>query len=68
MSLQEIEAEALKLPEPERAKLARRLLASLGETAEVDDPILSLGSAPVICDVPDGSAEHDRHLYGSALR
>jgi hypothetical protein len=49
MSIQELEAEALKLPESERAQLAERLLASL--TTRLDsteeDPILGLGTAPV---------------------
>jgi len=65
MSIQELEAEALKLPENERARLAERLLASLStgaETAE-EDPIMGLGTAPVITGVPDGSVEHDRYLY-----
>jgi hypothetical protein len=66
MNLREIEAEALKLPEQERALLAERLLASLGEPVGpvTDDPIWGLGTAPVISGVSDGSVEHDRHLYG----
>ena len=35
--LEEVEAEALKLPPEERAHLADRLLASLSEDAEVED-------------------------------
>lgn len=70
MSIQELEAEALKLPEDERARLAERLLASLSTGAEpaADDPILGLGTAPVISGVPDGSVEHDRYLYGGSQR
>ncbi|MEW5931035.1 MAG: hypothetical protein AB1941_26525 [Gemmatimonadota bacterium] len=66
MNLREIEAEALKLPEQERALLAERLLASLGEPAGpiADDPIWGLGTAPVITGASDGSVEHGRHLYG----
>ena len=30
-----------------------------------DDPILGLGSAPVACDAPDASEQHDRYLYKS---
>ncbi len=37
LSPQQIEAEALELPASERARLARRLIASLDE--EVEDPI-----------------------------
>ena len=61
MNLPEIEAEALKLPEQERALLAERLLASLSEPAApvADDPIWGLGTAPVITGVSDGSVEHD---------
>lgn len=36
MSVQEIEAEALKLPSQERARLAHRLLVSLDEDADED--------------------------------
>jgi hypothetical protein len=70
MSLQELEAEALKLPEDERALLAERLLASLsiGSAPGDEDPIMGLGSAPVSCDVTDGSAEHDRYLYDHTQR
>ncbi|HEX8276267.1 MAG TPA: hypothetical protein VF615_26745 [Longimicrobiaceae bacterium] len=65
MTLREIEAEALKLPEQERALLAERLLASLREPAGpvADDPIWGLGTAPVVSGVSNGSVEHDRHLY-----
>ena len=64
MSVQELEAEALKLPPAERAELIRRLLARMEADGDVDDPIFGLGSAPVEVGVPDGAAEHDRHLYG----
>jgi hypothetical protein len=65
MSIREIEIEALKLPEDERARLAKRLLASLaGETAPTgDDPIFGIGRAPANCGVPDGAVDHDRYLY-----
>ncbi len=36
MSTEQIERELLKLPAPERARLAERLIASLDEEAEVD--------------------------------
>lgn len=69
MRFEELEAEALKLPEAERALLAERLLASLGVGgSEVEDPILGLGSAPVSLDSRDGSKDHDRHLYGPVDR
>lgn len=66
MSIQELEAEALKLPESERAQLAELLLASLGSGigSTEDDPILGLGTAPVVTGVIDGSVNHDRYLYG----
>lgn len=66
MSLRELEAEALKLPEEERALLAERLLASLtvrGEAAG-EDPIRGLGSAPVRIGTAHGSVEHDHYIYG----
>jgi len=64
MSIQELEDEALKLPEDERTRLAQRLLASVGHGLRAqDDPILGLGSAPVSCGTPDGSANHDAYLY-----
>jgi hypothetical protein len=64
MNLREIEAEALKLSEQERALLAERLLASIGEPAGsvADDPSWGLGTAPIVSGVSDGSVEHDRHL------
>ncbi|HEX8670540.1 MAG TPA: hypothetical protein VF710_01555 [Longimicrobium sp.] len=67
MSIQELEAEALKLPERERAKLVARLLASMRREAieAAEDPILRLGSSPVSTGVLDGAAQHDRYLYGS---
>lgn len=70
MSVQELEAEALKLPESERARLAERLLASLGARpgSVAEDPIQGLGSAPVSLDARDGSVEHDRYLYGTDER
>jgi hypothetical protein len=66
MSIQELEAEALKLPESERAQLAERLLASLGpgDGPAGEDPILGLGTSPVVTGVTDGSVDHDRYLYG----
>jgi len=67
MSIHDIEREALKLPEDERARLAERLFASLGHKTmpSGDDPIFGLGSAPVDDDdLTDGSVEHDRYLYG----
>lgn len=67
MTPKELEAEVLKLPEMQRAALAKKLLASLGEadSEDVEDPIFGLGKNPVECGVPDGSVEHDRYLYGS---
>jgi hypothetical protein len=67
MSIQELEAEALKLPEGERAKLVARLLASMSREAveAEEDPILRLGTSPVSTGVSDGAAQHDRYLYGS---
>ncbi|HET6229497.1 MAG TPA: hypothetical protein VFE05_05405 [Longimicrobiaceae bacterium] len=67
MSLQELETEALKLPESERAVLAERILASLaaGSAPLADDPVFGLGRAPVSCGAPRASVEHDRYLYGS---
>ncbi|HEX8450692.1 MAG TPA: hypothetical protein VF647_01280 [Longimicrobium sp.] len=68
MSIQELEAEALKLPEGERAKLVARLLASMRREAieAAEDPIMRLGNSPVSTGVSDGAAQHDRYLYGSA--
>ena len=51
MRVEEIEAEAMRLPEPERVRLAS------------DDPIFGLGSSPVSSGAPDGSREHDRYVY-----
>ena len=67
MSIHDIEVEALKLPEEERAQLAERLLASLGRKAPIpeDDPIFGIGKAPIECGVTDGSVEHDRYIYGN---
>jgi hypothetical protein len=68
MSIHEIEIEALKLPEDERARLAERLLASLNRervpTGEY--PIFGIGRNPVACGVTDGSVEHDRYIYQQA--
>lgn len=65
MSIHDIEIEALKLPEDERARLAERLFASLSRKTMPagDDPIFRLGSSPVDTGVPDGSEEHDYYLY-----
>jgi len=65
MNVDDIETEALKLPEDERARLAERLLASLGRgtVATGEDPIHRIGTAPVDCGVSDGSVEHDRYIY-----
>jgi len=65
MTYQEIEEEALKLPEQERRTLAERLMVSLGRVAEssVVDPIFALGANPVRCDAPEGASEHDVYLY-----
>jgi hypothetical protein len=65
MSIHEIEIEALKLPEDERARLAERLLASLSRKVSPagEDPIFGIGRAPVECGVTDGSVEHDRYIY-----
>jgi hypothetical protein len=65
MSIHELEAEALKLPEDERARLAERLLASLGRemVPTGEDPIFGIGRSPVDCGVTDGSVEHDRYIY-----
>lgn len=65
MSVQELEAEVLKLSAPEREELIRRLLARLGEDASAD-PLLGLGVDPVVCGVADASAHHDRYLYDAA--
>lgn len=67
MRVEEIEAEAMSLPEPERARLANRLFASLREWPPVppDDPIRTLGTDPVDMEITDGSANHDFYLYGS---
>ncbi len=65
MSIKELEAEALKLPPAEREELVRRLLSNLIEEEAVD-PLLALGSDPVVCGVSDGSTRHDVYLYGAA--
>ena len=68
MTIKELEAAALTLSEHDREELARHLLASVRRHRRPieEDPIFGLGSSPVECDVTDGSAEHDRYLYGSA--
>lgn len=65
MSLQGIEAEALRLPVAERAELAERLLASLNATepTEDEDPIWGLGRNPADTGIVDGSANLDHYLY-----
>ena len=67
MSIHDIEVEALKLPEEERAQLAERLLASLGRKAPIpeDDPIFKIGISPIDDDdgVTDGSVNHDYYIY-----
>ncbi|HYH83088.1 MAG TPA: hypothetical protein VEX86_25055 [Longimicrobium sp.] len=67
MTIKEVEAAALTLSEREREELIQHLLASLRRRKRPieEDPIFGLGSSPVECDVTDGSAEHDRYLYGS---
>jgi hypothetical protein len=65
VSVQELEAEALKLSAAEREELVRRLLVKLADDDAVD-PLLGLGADPVACGVTDGSAHHDRHRYGAA--
>lgn len=65
MSVQELEAEALKLSAAEREELVRRLLVHLSGEDSVD-PLLGLGADPVACGAADGSAHHDRYLYGAA--
>lgn len=65
MSVQELEAEALKLSAPQRAELIRRLLTRL-DGDEALDPLLRLGTEPVTCGASDASAHHDRYLYGTA--
>ena len=67
MSIEELEAEALKLPEEERAELAERLLASLRRAPAPadDDPIFGLGTDPIATGVPDAAAQHDHYLYGA---
>lgn len=63
---------------PDGVQVPRRML---GEAEEVeirleegriivvplvaDDPIAGLGTAPVACEAPDASEEHDRYLYRS---
>jgi hypothetical protein len=64
VSIQELEAEALKLSVAEREELVRRLLSNLGGE-HGSDPILGLGSDPVSCGLSDASAHHDVYLYGA---
>jgi hypothetical protein len=71
MSIHELEAAALKLPEDERARLAERLLASLngGASSAHEDPIFRIGESPIEDDdLTDGSVEHDRYIYQQAQR
>ena len=66
MSIHDIEVEALKLPEEERARLAERLLASLSRKAPIaeDDPIFKIGTEPIDDDdLTDGSVNHDWYIY-----
>jgi hypothetical protein len=65
VSIQELEAEALKLSPAEREELVRRLLSRLGEDDSLD-PLLGLGANPVECGVADASVNHDGYLYGTA--
>jgi hypothetical protein len=65
MSVQELVAEALKLSSSEREELVRRLLAGLSDADSVD-PLLGLGTDPVVCGAADASVQHDRYLYGAA--
>jgi hypothetical protein len=65
VSIQELEAEALKLSPAEREELVRRLLSNLIEEEAVD-PLLGLGSEPVVCGISDGSARHDAYVNEAA--
>lgn len=67
LSVQELEAEALKLSEGERALLVERIRTTPSREAQCagEDPIVGLGSAPVSCGTTNGASEHDRHLYPS---
>jgi hypothetical protein len=70
MSIDELESEALKLTEAERAELVERLLASLrnSEPTEDEDPVWGLGRNPVSTGVVDGSTNLDHYLYGDLGR
>jgi hypothetical protein len=70
MTIDELEAEALRLPAAERAELAERLLASLNATepTEDEDPIWGLGRNPVSTGVVDGSTNLDHYLYSDLSR
>ncbi|HWK88704.1 MAG TPA: hypothetical protein VNP72_01865 [Longimicrobium sp.] len=59
MSIQELEAEALKLSEVDRLRLAERLRVSV-ETVEIpqDDPFWELGTDPVDGGPADGAEQH----------
>lgn len=65
MTVEELLARALMLPDAERAELARRLIESLSasEPTEDEDPIWGLGRDPVDTGVVDGSTNHDQHIY-----
>ena len=66
MNADEIEAEAMKLPEDERVRLAGLILASSSRnTAPTEeDPIFEIGRSPIEDDdLSDGSVEHDRYIY-----
>jgi hypothetical protein len=65
VSIQELEAEALKLSPTEREELVRRLLSHLND-GDALDPLLGLGANPVECGVADASVNHDGYLYGTA--
>lgn len=69
MSIQELEEEALKLPEVERLRLAERLRASV-EMVEIprDDPFWELGTDPVDGGPADGAEQHDHYIYGTPKR
>jgi hypothetical protein len=65
VSVQELEAEALKLSAADREELIRRLLARSSEDDSVD-PLLGLGADPVVCGAANASVQHDRYVYDAA--